>query len=856
MQCRWVCWLAALALVVTGCASTVEVPPTASSVPAEDETSVVEQASADPTPLPAPLRTPHSKPTSVATPRPTPPPVERPLRDGLINLEHLQRLTEIVEWDGERVALVHIYSEAPDYLWVDASGEGISCVDDAARAALVYLGFYERTGDRLALDLARACLNFVLHLQASDGEYYNFVYDREGTLNTAGHTSYKAWGWWAARGQWALAAGYRIFSDEDTAYAAKLQRAYLLGEEALQRAIGPVGAYDELHGVKIPSWLVGNGSDLSALAILGLAEYYQIEPNSRTKQLMTNLANGVANYQLGGPGEYPYQAHPSTTTSTTLWHAWGSHQGHALALAGQLLGREDWIESARREAEVFFVRLLANDPINEMLPLPQRGGQIAYGIQVIVSAFEALYQATGNEQYARYAGLAASWFFGNNMAAVPMYDSRTGRCFDGIDGPNTFRVNYNAGAESTIEALYALLVVDRDPIAAQYLELLAAETPPTIVEEVENGEKVGGDATYGKREWTGEARFSGGHYYGLKPGDAVEVTVNVPTDGEYLVYTAHLRRAAPKPERVAEVLRAPRLVTIDGVLDEWDAAQPLPVDSREQILRGAATWPGPKLASFTLYWMWDNENLYVASHVRDPEHIQNEVGPSAWKGDTLWLYLNTRGDRKNVDVKLTLAQTPDGPQVWNWTAQAFLPGVDLAWQPVEDGYIYEAALPLKSLNYLEPEAGKRIYFEAGRGFGTGFIDWTGLDPDTPGNLAPLDFVTELSPAAQIGELPELSPNDVAFAVGLDGGRASVVPQAISPDRDYLWLDPVFDGPVTLSRGAHTLLVTYAGQQPDREAIVDAFLIVPTVACKRLESQSGNSFTLCYNMQTADTTWQE
>jgi hypothetical protein len=796
-------------------------------------------------------------PTSVATPRPTPPPVERPLRDGLINLEHLQRLTEIVDWDGVPVALVHIYSESPDYLWVDASGEGIAAVDDVARAALVYLAFYERTGDALALELARYCLNFVLHLQAEDGEYYNFVYDREGTVNTGGRTSYKSWGWWAARGQWALAAGYRIFRELDPEYAARLQESYQRGEEALRRAIGPVGAYDELHGVPIPAWLIGNGSDVSALAVLGLAEYYQAEPNSRTKQLMTNLANGVANYQLGGPGEYPYEAHPSTTTSTALWHAWGSHQSHALALAGQLLDREDWIDSARREADTFFVRLLATDHlINEMLPLPKRGGQIAYGAEVITSGFWALYEATGDERYARYAGLMASWFFGNNMAGVQMYDPQTGRCFDGIEGPNAFRVNRNAGAESTIEALYALLQVDRDPVAGWYLDYRAIATPPAIIEEMENGTKVAGEAIYGRREWTGEARFSNGHYYGLRPGDAVEVMSQVPVDGDYLIYASHLRRAAPKPERIAEVMRAPGPVAVDGVLDEWDSAQPLPVDSREQILRGAAAWPGPEEASFTLYWMWDDEFLYVASDVRDPKHVQNEIGPSAWRGDTQWLYLNTRGDRNRVDVKLTLAQTPQGPQVWNWTAQTFLPGAELAWQPVEGGYVYEAALPLKSLNYLEPEPGKRIYFEAGQGFEVGFIDWTGLDPDTAGNLAPLDFVSELSLAAQAGELPEQSPDDVAFAVTLDGSEKATVPQAVSPDRDYLWLDPVFYDPVALSRGPHTLRISYAGRQPDREAAVDAFQIVPAVACKRLENSAGRTLTLCYDMRTAATTWEE
>jgi hypothetical protein len=792
----------------------------------------------------------------VATPIPTPPPVERPLRDGLVNLTHLQRLTEIVYWDETPMALVHIYSEAPDYGWVDASGEGIAAVDDVARAALVYLAFYERTGDPQALELARYALNFVRYLQTDDGEYYNFVVDREGAINTGGRTSYKTWGWWAARGQWALATGYRVFRDIDPIYAAELQKAYLRSEEALRRAIGPVGAYDELHGVRIPAWLIHNGSDVSALALLGLTEYYRVEPNSRTRQLITNLANGVAKYQLGGPGEYPYAAHLSTTSSTALWHAWGSHQVHALALAGDLLGRQDWIESARREADTFFVRLLATDLINEMLPLPKRGGQIAYGTEVMTSGFWALYQATGEEQYARYAGLTALWFFGDNMAGVPMYDPETGRCFDGIDGPTPYRVNRNAGAESTIEALYTLLLVEQDPIASQYLDYRAVETPARLIFEMEDGVKVAGDATYGRREWTGEARFSNGRYYGLKPGDVVSVTVNVPTDGDYLVYASHLRRAAPKPERVAEVVRAPGPVTIDGELGEWDVAQPLPVDSREQILRGGAAWPGPEQASFTLYWMWDDTHLYVAARVRDPEHVQSEIGPSVWRGDTLWLYLNTRGDRRRVDVKLTLAQTPSDPQVWNWTAQTFLPGAELVWQPTKGGYVYEAALPLKSLNYLAPEDGKRIYFEAGMGFSGGFIDWTGLDPDTAANLAPLTFVTELSPAAQVGGIPEQALEDVAFAVALDGGEPFTVPQALSPDRDYLWLDSVFEGPVSLSRGTHALLVSYAGRQPDRKAVVDAFMLVPAIACKRLENEAGGTLTLCYDVQTAITTWEE
>src|SRR5689334_24697582 len=61
----------------------------------------------------------------------------------LVNLDHLRFLTEPVTIDGRDMAIVHIYSEFPDYKWVDAAGEGISAVDDVARAAIVYLWDYE-----------------------------------------------------------------------------------------------------------------------------------------------------------------------------------------------------------------------------------------------------------------------------------------------------------------------------------------------------------------------------------------------------------------------------------------------------------------------------------------------------------------------------------------------------------------------------------------------------------------------------------------------------------------------------------------------------------------------------------------
>ena len=133
----------------------------------------------------------------------------------LVNLDHLKYLTQPVNIDGTEMALVHIYSEYPEYEWVDDADEGLSAVDDVARAAVVYMWEYHRTGDESLLELARRGLEFVLYMQADDGEFYNFVFDAEGTVNERGNTSFKSLGWWAMRGLWSLGEGVKAFDEVD-----------------------------------------------------------------------------------------------------------------------------------------------------------------------------------------------------------------------------------------------------------------------------------------------------------------------------------------------------------------------------------------------------------------------------------------------------------------------------------------------------------------------------------------------------------------------------------------------------------------------------------------------------------------
>ncbi|HEV7839251.1 MAG TPA: sugar ABC transporter substrate-binding protein, partial [Gemmatimonadaceae bacterium] len=136
------------------------------------------------------------------------------------------------------------------------------------------------------------------------------------------------------------------------------------------------------------------------------------------------------------------------------------------------MGRMNHWASAVKEANGLWGRFLLAGRIPAAVAADGTASwypQIAYGIGPIVEGYLALADLTGQRRYAVFAGIAASWFLGDNPAGIAMYDERSGRTFDGLDGPSSAKLNRNSGAESTIEALLALQRVNSNPDAAEYL---------------------------------------------------------------------------------------------------------------------------------------------------------------------------------------------------------------------------------------------------------------------------------------------------------------------------------------------------------------------------------------------------
>ena len=388
----------------------------------------------------------------------------------LVNFGHLEHLSEQITVGADTVDIVHVYANYPDYNWVSAkeSGpEGIACVDDAGRAATVYLRDFELNHRESSLDHARRLLGFVLAMQDSDGQFYNFILE-DHTINRDGKTSFKSFGWWAARGIWSLGHGYRIFREIDTLFARRLGLAVERSLPLVYALMMNYGQTEREGGFTFPRWLLyESAADATSELLLGLLEYWRAEPSDSLRIAIRTIAEGLVLMQDGDIGAFPFGLHRSWRTQ---WHLWGNSQTQALAMAGKLLGDTAMISSARREADGFYTRLLGEGLFKEMdLRTPDERrefDQIAYGIRPMAVGLIRLYEATGNSDYLRLAGISASWLFGNNAAGATMYDSATGRCYDGIRDSAT--INRNSGAESTIEALGTLVELEAYPEAMGY----------------------------------------------------------------------------------------------------------------------------------------------------------------------------------------------------------------------------------------------------------------------------------------------------------------------------------------------------------------------------------------------------
>ena len=409
------------------------------------------------------------------------------------NLAHLDFIGEDVVVAGDTLRFIHVYAEAPDWRFVGDDDEGIACVDDAARAAVVYLRHYEITGSARSRRTAAKLLRFVRHQQAPSGLFYNFVWDRTLRPNTEHQTSVATEvSWWTARAVWALGTGARVLATSDPAEAAASLAAVRRVEPHLDKLLARYGETATEGGRLFPQWLLyETASDATSELLLGLVETERAAPTPAGMRRARQFADGISRLRFGSLSASPWGGHASWAGG---WHGWGNSQTQALAsgVAARVL-EPSALASAVGEAETLLARLLVEGWLHEITyetGAERAYEQIAYDVRPAAVGLVRLHEATGDARYGVMAGLASAWFAGDNPAGVAMADPASGRGYDGILSPE--RINLNAGGESTIEAQMTLLDVANDAVAAPWMR--ARSGPP------QSGTQAGRALRY--RVWT------------------------------------------------------------------------------------------------------------------------------------------------------------------------------------------------------------------------------------------------------------------------------------------------------------------------------------------------------------------
>ncbi|MGA6988089.1 MAG: glycosyltransferase family 4 protein [Terriglobales bacterium] len=344
-----------------------------------------------------------------------------------LKLDHLRRLTD------DTGMLQHAIFTIPN------RAEGYTS-DDNARALIftVLLAQLDPEKDRLADSVARdlSCryLSFLEHaFNPGSGRFRNFLaYDRRWNETSGSEDCH-------GRALWSL--GTVLGRSED---------------QGLRSAAG------RLLEFSLPAALEFTSPRAWAYTLFGIQEYLNSYPGDRDAQKVRS----VLSRRL-------LEMYESVRRPDWKWFenvlAYGNARlPQALLLVGSACSADrsdDRMVSAGLEALDWLLQTQRCETNHHFVPIGsqgfyhQGGEKARFDQQPIeaagaVSACLEAYRATGDSHWLSEAWSAFNWFLGDNDLQLPLYDSVTGGCRDGL---HPERANQNQGAESTLSFLMSLL---------------------------------------------------------------------------------------------------------------------------------------------------------------------------------------------------------------------------------------------------------------------------------------------------------------------------------------------------------------------------------------------------------------
>ncbi|MEA2065771.1 MAG: hypothetical protein U9O65_01505 [Thermotogota bacterium] len=352
---------------------------------------------------------------------------------------HLEFLRDEFKINDNSYWAYWIYADRlPDgsYRHVEAVGEGVTCVDDVARAGIFYLRNIEiGINTELSIERSKEIFEFLFAMQRNDGSFYNFI-TSDGEYNRCGPTSRPGPNWWSVRALWTLAKGANVFYEIDEK----------LSFELLERAKRTFSLLNK----NLENGLLDGYTDISSVMLLGVCELAKYENNAEYIAVINEIAKAIVkkadnnyweDFGLFDEGKDNFN-----------WHGWGSRHIEALVESYLLTGNQDYLRYAERSARRLFTFIITFGPVYSVGENLVEFPKIAYAAECMVNSAVRLYEVTGIENYGIFAALMASWFKGFNELGRPMF-GENGEGFDGLEPTHR---NLNSGAESTISALLTI----------------------------------------------------------------------------------------------------------------------------------------------------------------------------------------------------------------------------------------------------------------------------------------------------------------------------------------------------------------------------------------------------------------
>jgi hypothetical protein len=331
------------------------------------------------------------------------------------SLEHLNRLTD------DTGLFQHAKFTIP------LRSEGYT-TDDNARALIVTIKHYALYREPETLQLIDRYLAFVLHSHNDDGTVKNFMdFDR---------TWHKAEPVHDAIGRVIWAFGALLAQPPSEIYVP-------IAQERIDIAM-PLIKKQYPRGM--------------AYSILGLAGYLKQFPNAEdVKHCMATAADLiVSRFEKNVEPDWPWFENILTYDNAML--------PCALFVAGTILKNKKYLQVAKKTCGFVLECTFTKDHFSFVGCqgwFPRKGKKAQFDQQPIEAAgtilmLKAAYEETKEKKYQDLLQKAFNWFLGENDLGIPLYDSKSKGCGDGLGAEG---ISLNEGAESTLSFLLGLLTM-------------------------------------------------------------------------------------------------------------------------------------------------------------------------------------------------------------------------------------------------------------------------------------------------------------------------------------------------------------------------------------------------------------